>query len=269
MIFIDEMKNMKIYKKQFFLPYNDKDKKHGSLVYLLSPNYASSRNLINSPMTINRRYFESYYFERNAAYYIKTGKVPQEELLEAAIEEEKDSAIHNGFDYEAFDEYMLASGYYGENPTYYPTIKSAILSNKLEDGNYAVYVHPVNHPEIPTYIGRINVIVTSDAFYDAFYKWFDWEEIEDEGDYIKEGIDESYFVNEKDIYYNKDKFDSGEINLCFIIGHSGAGKSTMARDMSSKKIEMYELDDLVWNKMKFSLENMKEYGNLFYSYFTI
>lgn len=268
MIFIDEMKNMKIYKKQFFLPYNDKDKKHGSLVYLLSPNYASSRNLINSPMTINRRYFESYYFERNAAYYIKTGKVPQEELLEAVIDEQRDSAIHNGFDYEAFDEFLVSKEDPGETPTYYETIKACLLSNKLEDGDYNVYVHPVNHPEIATYIGKINVSVTSDAFYDAFYKWTAWEDIEDEGEYIEEGIDESYFVNEKDIYYNKDKFDSGEINLCFITGHSGAGKSTMARDMSSKKVEIYELDDLVWNKMKFSLENMKEYGNLFYSYFT-
>ena len=26
-------------------------------------------------------------------------------------------------------------------------------------------------------------------------------------------INESYFFNEEDIYYNKDKFDSGEINL--------------------------------------------------------
>ena len=35
---------------------------------------------------------------------------------------------------------------------------------------------------------------------------------------------EAYVKNVKDIYYNKDQFDSGEINLCFITGHSGSGK---------------------------------------------
>ena len=45
MIFIDEMKNLRVYRKQFFLPYNDKDKKHGAAVYLLTPNYISSKGL--------------------------------------------------------------------------------------------------------------------------------------------------------------------------------------------------------------------------------
>lgn len=473
MIFLDEMKNMKIYRKQFFLPYNDKDKKHGSVVYLLTPNFSSSKNLINSAMTINRRYFESYYFERNAAYYIKTGKPNKDELLEA-VEEQINSAIHNGYNYEAFDEYSVSKSE-EENPTYYPSIKAAILANKLDDGDYNVYIHPVNHPELPTYIGKINVIVYSYSLYDAFYKWVDWEEVEDEGEsidesYLHEGIDptkrtvkkiinnpvvngtsefwtspdgidnaivhikgsnekfrgrselliingnsiflekdkyglctygakmiynvpggswdsgedhftsalreakeeariiaenpvytgsyaviydaphrwvqekipknkqwkgyysevyiatykskyaghiddadkdeemakkgkfypieevydklnevhriaidkyfgksplfeanfvdESYIINEKDIYYNKDKFDSGEINLCFIIGHSGAGKSTMAKNMSDNKtVEYYELDDVVWNKMAFTMDNFKKYGDLIYSFF--
>lgn len=39
-------------------------------------------------------------------------------------------------------------------------------------------------------------------------------------DYITEGV----IMNQPDIYYNKDKFDSGDINLCFILGHSGSGK---------------------------------------------
>ena len=72
MIFVDEMKNLKVYKRQVFLPYNDGDKKHGSLIYLLSPNYISSRGLMNNPLTINRKYYESYYMERNASLYINS-----------------------------------------------------------------------------------------------------------------------------------------------------------------------------------------------------
>lgn len=80
-------------------------------------------------------------------------------------------------------------------------------------------------------------------------------------------IYEGYIRNEKDIYYNKDKFDSGEINLCFITGLSGSGKSTMGRNMQSDIVEHYELDDLQCIKDHFTMDNLKEYGNLIYSYF--
>ena len=80
-------------------------------------------------------------------------------------------------------------------------------------------------------------------------------------------INEGYIKNEPDIYYNKEKFDSGEINLCFITGHSGSGKSTMARDMSKENVEHYELDDVIWNKENYTMENFKQYGDLIYSFF--
>ena len=80
-------------------------------------------------------------------------------------------------------------------------------------------------------------------------------------------INEGNMFNTKDIYYNKDKFDSGEINLCFITGHSGSGKSTMAKNMAIDEIEYYELDDVIFNKEKFSMENFKEYGDLIYNFF--
>lgn len=79
-------------------------------------------------------------------------------------------------------------------------------------------------------------------------------------------ITENKIINDKDIYYNKDKFDSGEINLCFITGLSGSGKTTMGKTMRSGNIEVYELDDIIsnWN---FSDANLKEYGSLVYSFF--
>lgn len=83
---------------------------------------------------------------------------------------------------------------------------------------------------------------------------------------------EGYFKNQPDIYYNKDKFDNGDINLCFVLGLSGSGKTTMTYNMTNKdtstKIERYELDDLLCVKDHFSYENLKEYGDLIYSYFT-
>ena len=83
----------------------------------------------------------------------------------------------------------------------------------------------------------------------------------------KKPIDESYIINEKDILYNKDKFDSGEINLCFITGQSGSGKSTMGRKYSDEGAEHVEMDDLIAIKDHFTMENLKEYGDLIYSFY--
>ena len=89
-----------------------------------------------------------------------------------------------------------------------------------------------------------------------------------------ESVDEDCYLegvvfNEKDIYYNRDKFEKGETNLCFITGHSGSGKSTMAKGLASTpNIEHYELDDVVANKMTFTMNQLKEYGDLIYSFFT-
>ena len=77
---------------------------------------------------------------------------------------------------------------------------------------------------------------------------------------------ESVIFNSKDTYYNKDKFDSGEINLCFITGFSGSGKSTMANEMEKSGIEKYELDDIIF-QFNFSDDNLKEYGGMIYSFF--
>ena len=94
------------------------------------------------------------------------------------------------------------------------------------------------------------------------YDW-DWRWIEKVNEsYTQEG----YIKDTKDIYYNKDKFDSGEVNLCFITGLSGSGKSTMGRSMSSKNIEHYEMDDVICND-NFSDANLKEYGSLIESFF--
>ena len=78
---------------------------------------------------------------------------------------------------------------------------------------------------------------------------------------------ESYIINEKDIYYNKDKFNSGEINLCFITGHSGSGKSTMGKKLEDEGVEWIQLDDLQCIADRFTMDNLKEYGDLIYSYF--
>ena len=72
MVSLDDLKNLIIYKKQFYLPINEKNKKKNSLIMLLTPNYKSSANMMTLPYTKNLKYFESYYMEKNVFLYTKS-----------------------------------------------------------------------------------------------------------------------------------------------------------------------------------------------------
>lgn len=72
MIYLDDLKYMKLYKKQFLIPINKKDKRHGSAILLLSPSYEASNKLMNSKFILNQPAgtFHSYYIEKDILYTI-------------------------------------------------------------------------------------------------------------------------------------------------------------------------------------------------------
>ena len=78
---------------------------------------------------------------------------------------------------------------------------------------------------------------------------------------------EKYLVSEPDLYYREDSFNSGETNICFILGHSGSGKSMMARTLDGNDIDHIELDDLLLTKDHFTMDELKDYSDMFYSFF--
>ena len=62
MLYLDDLKCMKLYKKQFYLPIVKKDRLHGSAILLLSPDYETSKELMNNAFSVNKnKSFESYY----------------------------------------------------------------------------------------------------------------------------------------------------------------------------------------------------------------
>ena len=78
---------------------------------------------------------------------------------------------------------------------------------------------------------------------------------------------EKYAVSEPDLYYKEDSFNSDDTNICFILGHSGSGKSVMARTLEGEQIDHIELDDLLLAKDHFNMFELKEYSDMFYSFF--
>ena len=78
---------------------------------------------------------------------------------------------------------------------------------------------------------------------------------------------DKYAVSEPDLYYKEDSFNSGDTNICFILGHSGSGKSVMARTLEGDEIDHIELDDLLLIKDHFTMDELKDYSDMYYSYF--
>lgn len=72
MVLLDDVKPLKIYNRPMFLPTVESDKKKKSVVYLLTPNYESSKNLMNSDLLINKNRFQSYYIEKDLTYFISS-----------------------------------------------------------------------------------------------------------------------------------------------------------------------------------------------------
>lgn len=64
-------------------------------------------------------------------------------------------------------------------------------------------------------------------------------------DDYQEIIQESSFDEEEDIFYNKAKYENGEINLLFITGYSGSGKSTMSEGEKKILREVVDMDRII------------------------
>ena len=73
MFFLDEIKKNKLSRKKFLLPLNDTDKRKGSMVFLLTPNYNSTVKVLKHSLLQNR-YYLSYFMERSPFYYINSDK---------------------------------------------------------------------------------------------------------------------------------------------------------------------------------------------------
>ena len=78
---------------------------------------------------------------------------------------------------------------------------------------------------------------------------------------------ESLVTDISDIYYNKIPYENGDINLLFIIGYSGGGKSTMSKGEMKFGREVVDMDKIVLGTAKGD-EYFKNMGRFSYSFIT-
>ena len=80
-------------------------------------------------------------------------------------------------------------------------------------------------------------------------------------------LNETLMLSEPDLYYREESFNAGDTNICFILGHSGSGKSMMARTLEGEDINHIELDDLLLIKDHFTMDELKNYSDMLYTFF--
>ena len=90
------------------------------------------------------------------------------------------------------------------------------------------------------------------------------------GDSSEEGLlpKDALVISEPDLYYKEESFNKGDTNLCFILGHSGSGKSRMASTLEGNDIDHIELDDILLIRDHFSMDDLKAYSDMYYSFFS-
>lgn len=72
MLYLDDLKYMKLYNKKIYLPIDLSNKRNGSAILLLTPNYETSLKLLNNNFTVNQnRSYISYYVEKDIMYTIQ------------------------------------------------------------------------------------------------------------------------------------------------------------------------------------------------------
>lgn len=90
MILINKMKDFKIYRTPTFLPTKMENKKKGCAVLLFTPNYESSKKLMNHPLFVNKLRYQSYWMQRDVSYLVSSKGIiddSEEEIEESYLTE--------------------------------------------------------------------------------------------------------------------------------------------------------------------------------------
>ena len=142
-------------------------------------------------------------------------------------------------------------------------IKKFIDNQISLNGDYELFISVKGNELLPKVCSAIN------------------KEIAELGGHVKRGrysylvltcesaVNERYVFSGKDISYNMDKFDSGEINVCFITGFSGSGKTTFAKELQNQysNATFISLDVVFNNKNRFTMDKLKYMNILYYKFF--
>jgi len=135
-IFVNEIKPMLLYKGDYILPINKKDRNRNSVVYLLTPTINTSIRYMNSISPVNQINFKSYFLEKNVQLILNNSLHESMTINDEIIDDAKYSLLEafRGMD----DEIKLTedSLFYndtdnGKNRVFFSDIIDDLVDNEL------------------------------------------------------------------------------------------------------------------------------------------
>jgi len=139
-------------------------------------------------------------------------------------------------------------------------IKKYMPANDAEFKKYAKQLSMVGEASIKALYNKIK----TESFIDSIV--YDESTLPEVADDV---FQENILVSDKDIFYHKNEFKNGDINICFIIGLRGSGKTTAANNIASdaENYEHYDLKYIVNNNGR-DLNYYQSKGDLAYEFFS-
>lgn len=99
MLIIDDLIPLRLYpaKRKVFIPFNEKDKKHGSAIFLMGINQEENEKLMNMRYVYDpSKLFKSYYIDRNVMAYIDSDAINRIEDEEEEFDELQEAVLSEG-----------------------------------------------------------------------------------------------------------------------------------------------------------------------------
>ena len=147
-IFLNELRPLKTYRGNFYYPIDLSNRMKNSVVYLMTPNFESTINVINHPYSVNNyRLFKGYYTERIVNLIIDN-KLSESGKYLVNGEEVPFSVLHesgrNDFDYNqiAFainENSVCIDPDQGKERYYYPDFVDDVLDEETVTTRYGTY----------------------------------------------------------------------------------------------------------------------------------
>ena len=171
MYFLDELDNFKLYRRTVLLPINEKDKKHTSLAFLLSPNMNGTKSILYSALLVPK-YYNSFYIERAVLYYVnQEGSIDintDDYIIEADLYDKNDCQIfYRGYENKiSYVKSILNRDWFEKQFTLYKVNK-----NKISDISITVLEKNINSDISNIYIASKDKYPSDFKSYDIYCKY--------------------------------------------------------------------------------------------------
>lgn len=216
MVSLDDLKELVLYRKQFYLPIDLKDKRRNAAIMLMTPTFKSSKMSMTAPYMVNRRYYESYYVEKATERLIYNEAVyPAEDYGEYINEEALSSRTRNNLSDDEFgipkyrryplndeEHVLLAIRFFNHIESKFEKELASNIIKKVKEYDMAAKVHVSPKNRFKPYWDKSGLAKINEAVEETEYLSEDVLPFSDQ-QYVLELVDDSLYDTNRKLNYTK------------------------------------------------------------------